>query len=128
MIKSLTRSLTQSLTRPLLILVAVFGLSLTLFAQTTATVQWNQAEPPAIAQAFTYSITIDTAAAVTLQPNCTAVNSITTCSASLSNYVAGIHNVILKASNANGSASAVFTTGAGPSVPGNSKIIVIIIG
>lgn len=120
--------LARKITRLLLILVAVFSLSSVLFAQTTATVQWNQAEPPAVAQAFTYTITIDTATAVTLQPNCTAVNSVTTCSALLSNYVVGIHNVILKASSANGSASAVFTTGVGPSVPGNSKIIVIIIG
>ena len=85
-------------------------------------------ESPATAQTFTYTLKIDAAAPTTLTPvTCSTVNGVSTCSASVANYTVGVHTVILTASNANGSSSGTFVTGANPSVPTAGKVIVIII-
>lgn len=113
-----------------LVLVLALTFTSAARAQTTATAQWNTVDTPAAAQGWLTTLKIDTAAAVTLQPNCTLVNAVTTCSASVSNYVPGVHTLILtvKDSVSGNSASATFTTGTGPAVPTNGKVIVIIIG
>lgn len=114
-----------------LVLVAILAFSNLIIAQTTATATWNTADTPALAQGYQTTLKIDAAPVVTLQPNCTLVNAVTTCSALVSGWVSGVkHDLILsvKDSITGNTASAAFTSNPGPAVPTNGKIIVIIIG
>lgn len=96
-------------------------------AQTTASLQWNQTEAPGVAMGFSYTLKTDALPAVVLQPNCTLVNAVTTCTAAITGYVPGVHTMIITAANANGQASTTFSTnGNVPSAPGSPKIFVII--
>ena len=114
-----------------LLLASLFVLSsVSGYAQgVTATATWQQpgADVPT-AQSYTYTLKIDTATPINLTQTCSTVNSQTQCTAPVANYIVGVHTVVLTASNANGSASQTVTTGAPPSNPTSTKIIVIIVG
>lgn len=109
-----------------LVVVCWCGLLAGLSAQTsTSRVAWDQGEPVALAQANSYTLKVDAAAAVALVTTCMGDAASSKCSAPLPvTLTAGTHTLIVTAINGFGSTPSLPLVGAPPARPTNVTLTI----
>ena|SRR5215831_1347387 len=111
--------------RRLLLTILFLLLAISSYAQgVNVTASWTQPNALADAQAFTYTLKIDTNNPVALTTTCVQTNTTVTCTAPLTNWILNVsHTVVITVSDINGNtASATFPVSAAPSAPTGLKI------
>lgn len=94
----------------------------------TATAGWNQSEPPAASNAFTYTMKVDTLAATPLTQTCVVAGSGSACTATfpLANPTA-VHTYVLTATNSFGSIATTLGPGAPPGTSGFKVQVTVVV-
>ena len=113
--------------KKLLYFIAVLGAATAASAQTVSPrLQWDQPNATvAEAQAYAYTLKVDSAAAVNLTQTCALVGTVTRCTAPITPLTSGTHTLTLTVFNGFGSVSAGLT-GSSPTTPVSISITITI--
>lgn len=114
--------------KPLILACVLALVAVDVVAQTPSyKLQWDQVEPVATVQTYSYTLKVDAAPAVNLTATCVATGAGTRCTAPLAALPAGsTHTLVLTAFNGFGSSSADPLTGVPPSKASGMTITVTI--